>query len=223
MEFRVLGPLAVVAGGEEVQLGAAKRAALLVRLLLDANRPVAPERLVDDLWEGDPPRSAAQTLQTYVSQLRKALGVDRLVTVPGGYQLVVEENELDSTVFESTLASARRALGASDPARAANELRVALAGWRGTALSDAVGASWALAEVARLEELRLVATELLIEANVEAGDNTAAIAAAESAVAEQPLRERLWGLLMTALYRDGRTRACAREAARSYGASRQSK
>lgn len=204
MEFEILGPLVVRAGGAEVALGAAKPRALLVRLLLAAGRPVPAERLVEDLWESDPPRSAAQTLQTYVSQLRKALGADRVVTVAGGYRLVVEGDEVDSTRFEAEVATARGALDHGDARAAIDALGAALARWRGPALLDAAGAAWAEGETTRLEELRLVATEMLLEARLAVGDHAGVIGAAESAVADHPLRERMWALLMTALYRHGR-------------------
>ena len=204
VDYAILGPLAVRSGGEAVALGAAKPRALLVRLLIDANRPVPAERLIDDLWAGDPPRSAAQTLQTYVSQLRKALGSDRLVTTAGGYQVVVGHDDLDATRFESAVTDGRAALARGEAASAASVLRDALALWRGPALVDAQGAAWAAAETARLEELRLVAVETLLEARLADGDNRGVVASAEAAVAQYPLRERLWAFLMTGLYRDGR-------------------
>ncbi|MGH8976793.1 MAG: AfsR/SARP family transcriptional regulator, partial [Acidimicrobiia bacterium] len=123
MEYRVLGPLQVSDGVVEVALGASKPRALLLRLLLDANRPVPAERLIEDLWEGEPPRSAAQTLQTYVSQLRKAIGPDHVVTQAGGYALVVDAGELDVPQFDAELTGGREALRAGDANRAAHALR----------------------------------------------------------------------------------------------------
>jgi DNA-binding SARP family transcriptional activator len=204
MDFAILGPVVVRSGGDVVLLAAAKPRALLVRLLIDANRPVPAELLIEDLWEGSPPRSAPQTLQTYVSQLRKALGSDRVITTAGGYQIVAGEDELDAARFERAVSDARAALARGDAASATALLRDSLALWRGTALVDAQGAAWAAAEGSRLEELRLVATETLIEARLAAGDNREAVVSAESAVAQHPLREGLWALLMTGLYRDGR-------------------
>jgi predicted ATPase/DNA-binding SARP family transcriptional activator len=204
MDFAILGPVAVRSGDEVLTLAAAKPRALLARLLTDANRPVPAELLIEDLWEGEPPRSASQTLQTYVSQLRKALGGDRVITTAGGYQIVVGEDELDAARFERAVTDARAALARSDTELATVLLRDALALWRGNPLADAQGAAWAAAECTRLEELRLVATETLIEARLAAGDNREVVASAESAVAQYPLRERLWALLMTGLYRDGR-------------------
>lgn len=204
MQFGILGPLVVRSGDGDAALGASKPRALLVRLLLDANRPVPAERLVEDIWDGEPPRSAAQTLQTYVSQLRKALGSDRVITDPGGYRVVVGDAELDATRFEALVADGRQNLASGDAAGAVSKLRDGVALWRGVALADASGAGWATAEATRLDELRLVATECLLEAQLALGDNRGVMANAEAAVTHDPLRERLWALLITALYRDGR-------------------
>src|ERR1700756_4199738 len=154
VDYAILGPVVIGSGGQVVTLAAAKPRALLVRLLIDANRPVPADRLIDALGAGYPPRSAAQTLQTYISQLRKALGSDRLVTTAGGYQVVVGEAELDAARFEAAVTDGRAALVRGEAASAAAALRDALGLWRGSALADAQGASWAAAETARLEELR---------------------------------------------------------------------
>jgi predicted ATPase/DNA-binding SARP family transcriptional activator len=204
VDYAILGPVVVRSGDHMVTLAAAKPRALLARLLIDANRPIPAERLIDDLWEGEPPRSALQTLQTYVSQLRKVLGSDRLLTAAGGYQVVVGDAELDAARFEAAVADGRAALTRGDAQSATSLLRAALALWRGPALADAQGAAWAAAETARLEELRLAATETLLEARLAAGDNRGVVASAQAAVTQYPLRERLWALLMTGLYRDGR-------------------
>jgi DNA-binding SARP family transcriptional activator len=204
MYFGILGPLVVRAADGDVVIGASKPRALLVRLLLDANRPVPADRLIHDIWDGEPPRSAAQTLQTYVSQLRKALGTDRVVTEAGGYRVVVGDGELDARQFESLIAEGRHALSAGDAARAVPLLRKGVALWRGAPLADATGADWAAAEVARLDELRLVATECVLDAQLELGDTRGVVADAEAAVTHDPLREHLWALLITALYREGR-------------------
>src|SRR6187200_1987685 len=123
MEFRVLGPLEAVADGRVVALKAAKPRALLAILLLNANEPVASDRLIEDLWAGRPPATAAKVLQTYVSQLRKTLGNGAIVTRPGGYELRVEPGALDLHRFERLAAEARE----SDLPVAAERLREALA------------------------------------------------------------------------------------------------
>ncbi len=204
MEFRVLGPVAVRVANDEVRIGASKLRLLLARLILAGRAPVGAERLIEDLWEGDPPRSAAQTLQTYVSQLRKIIGSERVVTEAGGYRVVVNDGELDSARFESELAAGHRAMAGGDASEAVTLLDGALMRWRGPAFLDATGVSWAQAEIARLDELRLAATETLLEAHLALGDDARVVAVAEAAVAEHPLRERLWASLMTALYRQGR-------------------
>src|SRR5437660_8530323 len=204
MEFSVLGRLAVGAGESEVSIGGAKRRALLTLLLLNANRVVPAERLIEDLWEGNPPDSAAGTLQSHISHLRRALGSDRLLTRGAGYALEVGNGELDAAVFEAELVEGRAALAAGDAASAVDTLTRALGRWRGSAFEDAAGAAWATAEAARLGEARLVATESLLEARLRLGGHSEVVGQAEAAVAEHPLRERLWGLLMLALYREGR-------------------
>ena len=193
-EFRLLGPLEAVVDGTSVPLGAAKQRALLAVLLLHRNQVVSSERLIDDLWEDDPPAQANKTLQVYVSQLRKTLGAERLVTRPPGYELRVEPGELDLERFENLTAEAREKLTAGDPRSAREDLHAALELWRGP--PDAVAA--------RLEELRLNAREDWLHASVESGDAAAVIPELEDLVAQQPLRERPRELLMLALYRTGR-------------------
>lgn len=204
VEFRILGPLRVVDDVGELPLGGPRPRALLLRLCLDPNRSVAADRLIDAVWDGRPSPGAAATLQTYVSQLRKVLGADRLATTSGGYALVADRGEFDRTIFEDALAGGRRALGAGEPFQAADQLEAALAVWQGPALADVAGAPWAAGEAARLEELRLVAEESLLDARLELGQHGEVAAAAEAAVLEHPLRERFWAQLMLALYRDGR-------------------
>lgn len=204
MEFSILGPLAVRVDGTDVAPTAGKPRALLVRLLVAGGRPVAADRLIEDLWDGEPPRSGAQTLQTYVLQLRKQLGADRLVTDRGGYRVVMHDGELDTERFEKMLTAGRSALGRGSPQEAIVAFDQALRLWRGEPLVDAAGASWAAGEAARLDELRLVALEQLLGARLIVGDNAEVAAAAEAGVATHPLRERLWSHLITALYRQGR-------------------
>ena len=204
MEFAVLGPTVVRDGAREVALGGSRRGALLALLALHANRPVATEKLVQDLWDGRPPAGAIATLHSHVSGLRRVVGVERLRTRAGGYELVVARNELDATLFEAEMVEGRTALAQGDARAAAETLGRALARWRGPALADAAGAAWASAEVARLEELGSAAQESLLEARLMLGENDQVAALAEAAVAAHPLRERLWASLMRALYRGGR-------------------
>jgi DNA-binding SARP family transcriptional activator len=204
VEFAILGPTVLRDGAREVALGGSRRGALLALLALHANRPVRTEQLVQDLWDGNPPAGANATLHSHVSGLRRVVGMERLRTRAGGYELVVAENELDANLFEAEMAAARTALARGDGRVAAQALARALARWRGPALADAAGAGWATAEAARLEELRAAAQESLLEARLMLGENGEVAALAEAAVAAHPLRERLWGSLMRALYRSGR-------------------
>jgi DNA-binding SARP family transcriptional activator len=203
--FDILGPLVLRgADDQEIALVGPRRRALLVRLLLDRNRPVAVDRLIEDLWEGDPPRSAVATLQSHVSHLRRALGADRLITRTGGYVIVAGDGELDTIVFEGEVSEGRRLLAADDAAASAVVLQRAISRWRGIPLADAAGAAWAQVETARLGQVYLFAIESLVEVNLLLGQDVEALSLAEAAVADHPLQERLWAQLMTALYRAGR-------------------
>ena len=210
MDFRILGPLEAVADGRVVALKRAKQRALLAILLLHANEPVASDRLIEDLWAGRPPATAAKVLQTYVSQLRKALGNDVIVTGPAGYELRVEPDGLDLHRFERLVTEAR---GAEPPA-AAQSLREALALWRGPPLAEFAYEPWAQGEIGRLEELHLAALQDRIDADLALGRAGELVGELERLVAEHPLAERLRGQLMLALYRSGR-QAEALEAYRS--------
>ena len=193
MEFRILGPMEVVDAGRSVSLGGGRQRALLALLLTRSNEVVSTDRLVDQLWGEQPPKTALNTIQYYVSQLRKSLGADRIVTRPPGYLIRVEPGELDLEQFEGLLA--RDDVGA---------LREALGLWRGPALADLAFEPFAQAETARLEELRLAALERRIDLDLEDGRDAALVGELEGLIAEHPLRERLRGQLMLALYRRGR-------------------
>ena len=199
-EFRILGPLEVVGESGEVALGGQKQRALLGLLLVRAGEVVATDRLVDQLWGEHPPKTATTSLQNLVSQLRRALGPDLLVTRPPGYVLRVEDESLDLRRFEHLVAEAR----GSPPAERAAKLREALALWRGPPLADLAFETFAQTEIRRLEELRLEALEERIDADLELGEGQSLVAEVEALVAEYPLRERLRRELMLALYRAGR-------------------
>ena len=203
MEFGILGPLEVRNGGGLVRVPGAKERALLADLLVHAGRVVAADRLVEDLWGDQPPGNPANTLQGRVSALRRALGpagAGLVVTRPPGYVLEVDAERVDAGRFEGLVAAAGRATGAA----AARLLEEALGLWRGAALVEFADQPWAQVEAARLEELRLVATEGLVELRLAAGGQAGVVAELEGLVAEHPTRERLRGLLMLALYRSGR-------------------
>jgi DNA-binding SARP family transcriptional activator len=209
IEFRLLGPLEVLAEGAPISLGTPQQRALLAVLLLNANEVVSRDRLIDELWGENPPETAAKLVQVYVSRLRKALEPDRtgggavLVTQVPGYKLRVGPDEFDVNRFERLVEAGREALAAGKPPDAASCLRVALAMWRGPALADFVFEPFAEADVGRLEELRLVALEGRIEADLALG-RTELVSELEALIARNPLRERLRGQLMLALYRSGR-------------------
>jgi YVTN family beta-propeller protein len=200
MRYGVLGPLQVWTNGAEGELGAGRQRALLALLLLHPNEPVSMDRIIDGLWSGEPPATAAKVVQGYVSQLRKALGDEALATRPPGYELRVGVEEIDSDRFERLVARA----STEPPAEAASTLREALALWRGPPLSGFEYDAFAQAEIARLDELRWTAIEDRIDADLAVGGAARLISELEGHVREQPLRERLRGQLMLALYRAGR-------------------
>ena len=201
--YSLLGPLSVRID-TEIPLGGEKRRAVLAVLLLEANKVVSRDRLIDALWGDDPPETARNTLQVYVSQLRKLLPDGALETASPGYRLNAEPDAIDLHQFLRLSEDGRTALGTGDAATAAQTLRTALDLWRGPPLADLAWEPFAQAESARLEELRLLALEDRIDADLALGRHGQLIAELERLVAEQPLRERLRGQLMLALYRSGR-------------------
>jgi len=203
MNFHLLGPLEIRAGDGPIGIAAGKQRALLVLLLLDANRSVSRDRIVDALWGEDAPASSAKMVQILVSQLRKSLPEPRVVTRPPGYLLEVAEGELDLHRFERGLTEGRDALAQGDPQRARELLAGALALWRGHALAE-LSEPFARHEAARLEELRLTALERRLDADLALGHHQDVVAELEALTGEQPLRERLHAQLMLALYRSGR-------------------
>src|SRR5215213_6932655 len=204
MEFRILGPVEVRDDGRVVRLGGGKQRAVLALLLLNANRVVASERMIELLWGERPPPTAATALHGHISTLRKALGPDVIATRPPGYVLETAIGELDLERFERLRAEGRDALGRGDPGAAAERLRVALGLWRGEALADIGFEPFVQSEAARLEGLRLDAVQDRIEADLTTGRGAELVGELERLVAAEPLRERLWAQLMLALYRSGR-------------------
>jgi DNA-binding SARP family transcriptional activator len=204
MEFRILGPLEVVDGGQALPLRGTKQTALLALLLVHANEVVAEERLLEELWREQRPQSGSSAIRVRVSSLRKALPGVTITTKAHGYVLEVEPDALDAASFERLLARGSAALGAGEPEEAASMLRAALGLWRGPALADFLYESWPQAEIARLEELRVRALEERIEADLALGRSSDLVAELEVAVDGYPLRERLRSQLMLALYRAGR-------------------
>jgi len=212
MDFRILGPLEIVDGGRELDLGAAKQRALLAVLLLRANEIVSVDRIIDELWGVQAPATAAHTVQVYVSQLRKVLAPGRgdgrretvLVTRRPGYVISVERDELDLNRFEGRVERGKQALAEGDAETAVRELRAALDLWRGSPLADFAFEPFAQTAIARLEELRLGALEERIQAELSLGLHASVIAELMTLGREHPLRERPREQLMLALYRSGR-------------------
>src|SRR6266508_2484144 len=207
MDFRILGPLEVLSEEGVLDVGGGKQRSVLVLLLLHANEIVSSDRLIDGLWPDEPPPSAAKIVQVHVSRLRKALdgvGDEILLTRGHGYELRVAPGQLDLDRFQGLLEDGRAALAADNPDKAAETLRNALALWRGPPLADFAYDSFAQGEIARLEELRLAALEERIEADLALGRHDAVVQELEQLVGRHPLRERLRGQLMLALYRAGR-------------------
>ena len=204
MEFRILGPVEVWEDGHPVSLGGGKQRAVLALLLLNANRVVSSDALIEQLWNGQPPATAATALQGHISSLRKSLGPDVIATRRPGYVLEVDPSRIDLGRFEQLRAEARTAFERGDAAAGADKLREALALWRGAAVADIGFEPAVQAEAARLEDLRLAVLEDRVDADLAAGRSGELVHELEGLVAANPLREHLWGQLMLALYRSGR-------------------
>jgi predicted ATPase/DNA-binding SARP family transcriptional activator len=203
-QFTLLGPLSVSRDGVPTAIGGQKPRALLAALLLEPNQVVSRDRLIDALWGEAPPDTARNTLQVYVSQLRKLLPDGALDTAPPGYRLVVDPETVDLFRFVRLCDEGRSRLADGNAAGAAETLRAALNLWRGAPLADLAWEPFAHAEIARLEELRLAALEDRIDADLALGRHGQLVPELERLVVEEPLRERLRAQLMLALYRAGR-------------------
>ncbi|MGH3888888.1 MAG: BTAD domain-containing putative transcriptional regulator [Pseudonocardiaceae bacterium] len=211
VEFTILGPLEVLADQRRIDVSSAKERLTLAMLVVHANEVVSADRLVEVLWGSEPPATAANTVQAYISRLRRALEPGRaartkdgLIRTSGhGYTLAVEPDAIDAVRFESLVHAGRDALP-GDPERAADLLRQGFALWRGEPLAEFGFELFAQVEIARLTELRLAALEDRVEADLALGRHAALCGELSQAVREQPLRERLWSQLIRALYRCGR-------------------
>jgi len=204
IEFNVLGPLALTSAEGTLSVSGTRRRAILARLLIEPSHCVPIGRLADDAWDGVPPAGVQSTLRSHLSMLRKALGKDRLFTRNGSVVLEVKSGELDLDAFVSDVSLGRKFRASRQAEAAARHFEHAISLWRGPALSDVDGYSWATPEISRLQESRLEAVESLLETRLQLGDNLQAVAEAELAVNDSPLRERGWAILMVALYRAGR-------------------
>ena len=209
MEFRVLGPLEVHDGGGSLPLGSGRRLRSLLALFLSRpNQILSTDLLIESLWSEEPPPSAATALRVHLTRLRTRLEPNRprgapsgrLVTEPSGYRLAVERDELDASRFEQLVALARR----ESPVLAAAAYAEADSLWRGAAFADYADLEPVRAEAVRLEELRVNALEESFEIRLALGEHAAIVGSIQTAVDENPLRERLAAQLMLALYRSGR-------------------
>ena len=203
MQLRVLGPVEASADHRSLPLGGAKQRSVIAMLGLDANRTVSADRLIEGLWGEDAPPSAAKMVQNYVWRLRSVLGDDsgaEILTRGRGYELRIDPDAVDARRFERLLEAGRAARNGPSTDAA----REALALWRGPPLADVADEPFAASQIRRLEELRLEATELAIDADLAVGRHAEVAAEIEGLIAEHPLRERLHGQRMLALYRCGR-------------------
>jgi predicted ATPase/DNA-binding SARP family transcriptional activator/Tfp pilus assembly protein PilF len=208
VEFRILGPLEVRAGDRVLRIPGTRQRALLGILLLNANRVVSADRLLDELWGGEVPKSGLKALQVRMSQLRRRLeaegAADSISTEPPGYIVRLDPEQLDLLRFERLLDEGRRALAAGEAAEAGQVLREALALWRGQPLADLQLEPFAQHAASRLEELHVETQEARIEAELALGRDAELVPELHALVAAHPLREKLRAQLMLALYRAGR-------------------
>lgn len=212
VRFCVLGTLEVVGGDGPIALGSPKQRRLMAALICRVGEAVSADALVDAVWEDGPPRSAAKTLQGYVVHLRQAMAASAndardaaaIVTAAGGYRLDAAVDAVDAVRFTSLVTRGRQAAALRDWTSAQVFVTEALALWRGPAYVEFDSSEFAAAEAARLEELRLVATETRFEIDLALGEDAALVPDLEKVLALQPTRERLWELLIRALYRAGR-------------------
>src|SRR6516164_9798365 len=204
MQVRLLGPFQVEDTGRRITIGGVRQRAVLADLVLHASEVVPSEQLLVDLWGEDAPPSAANALQAAISRLRRVLPPGRLITTAPGYSLRIFPAELDVRQFEQLIAEGRDAVVAGNAAEAAGTLDQALSLWRGPPLADFRYEPFAQAEITRLEELYLTCLEERAEARLALGSAGELAAELRGLVSEHPLRERLRGQLMLALYRSGR-------------------
>jgi WD40 repeat protein/DNA-binding SARP family transcriptional activator len=217
MHFSILGPLEVRDERGPVPLGGAKQRVVVAVLVLDANRPVSAERLAQALWGDDAPPRAVKRVHVLVSRLRKLLGPDSIETSAAGYRLLVGHDEIDLARFERRVDEGRSALRNGDPERAAEAVRSALDLWRGAPLADLVGEAFLQTDIARLEDLRLTAIALRVEADLECGRDDELVGELRRLAAEFPAHEQFVRHLMLALYRAGRQT----DALETYGEARE--
>jgi DNA-binding SARP family transcriptional activator len=212
----VLGPLEVRQGGHRVHIASARQRALVALLALDAGQVVSVDRLIEGLWGDRVPADAVNALRHHVSRLRKTIG-PALVTQGSGYLLAVQQDHVDALQFTRLAGEARTGLQQGRRNQAAEDLRRALALWRGPALEEFLDHGWARQAAARLDELSLAAVEDRFDLDLSMGLHADVVEELRALTGEHPFRERLWGQLMVALYRCGRQA----EALAAYAQARQ--
>ena len=210
MDYRILGPFEIVGDEGSIDIAAPTQREILACLVLNANRVVSTDQLLENIWGEERPKSGLKTLRYHISKLRDSIQPDRrpkqkclIVTQPPGYLLETEPDLIDAVRFEHHLDRAR-SIAESDPASGIEELDSALRLWRGPALAGFHDKEWAHLEAGRLEELRVAAVEDRLAAAMALGRHAALIAELEKHSHQHPLRERSWALWMTALYRSDR-------------------
>lgn len=208
VDIRLLGPVEVTGPDGRVALHGCGQRTLIARLALRPGETVSRAALIDALWSEQAPPTATKTLHSHLARLRHQLreaGLDGVIaTRDPGYLLLIAAEAVDAIRFETLASRGRDTLAAGDAAAAAETLRAGLQLWRGDALTDCRLGPWQRAEATRLDETRLAATEDLLTAELALGGHHAAVGTLESLVATYPFRERLWELLLLALYRSGR-------------------
>ena len=212
MRVRLLGPVSAETDGVPLRLGGRKQRAVFALLALQVNRPVALDRLVDELWRDEPPAQATLSLQSYISRLRRTISeahlegqpAPRILTRPPGWALIMPSDDVDAVRFADLAREGSSLLEDAEVASGTAKLRAALALWSGDALADLDDMPFAAGEKARLQELRLSVTESLLWAELDLGRPAEVVEMARRAVSENPYRERVWCALMLALYRLGR-------------------
>ncbi len=202
VRYRILGPLQAEVEGEPVQLGPPKQRALLGMLLLHGGEAVSTATLEEALWGEDPPRTAAHSLQTYVSGLRRIVGDDLIVTTAAGYRVDLGGSSLDAVEFEELAAASAKV--EADPEKVLETTARALSLWRGEPLADVELTQMAYGRLHRLSEMRLQTIERWALASLRLGRHDDLVAELERLTREHPLRESLWGLRMRALQASGR-------------------
>lgn len=206
----VLGPVEVERAGELLPIGGRRARSILAALVISLRHAVSDDRLIEAAWGDEPPESARASMQSHISRLRRALGHDVVQRHDHSYVLDVDPGQVDACVFERTLAEAAEAFP-SDPVETLQLCRRALEVWRGPPFGDLGEADFALPETVRLEELRVDATELFLEATIAVERPGLAVPALRAAVTENPYREKMWYLLVRGLALEGRRVEALRE------------